>query len=56
MSGVARARALKVLRGKKFAFEDSIVPKVAFMLLDPSDIATITETFLRDRRAALPGT
>ena len=64
MSGVARA--LKVLKGKKFAFEDSNIPKayavwdlwmirastVAFMLLDPSDIASITETFLRWARQA----
>ena len=57
-SGIARA--LKILWEKKFAFDDAVVPKayaawdlwmirtstVAFMLLDPSDIATITETFL----------
>ena len=49
-SGIARA--LKILREKKFAFNDAVVPKayaawdvwmirtstVAFMLLDPSDI------------------
>ena len=57
-SGIARA--LKILWEKKFAFDDAVVPKayaawdlwmirtstVAFLLLDPSDIATITETFL----------
>ena len=64
MSGVARA--LKVLKGNKFACEDSNIPKayavrdlwmirastVAFMLLDPLDIASITETFLRRARQA----
>ena len=59
-------RAIKVLRGKKLAFEDSTVPKayavwdlwiirastVAFMLLDPSDIASVTDTFLTWARQA----
>ena len=63
MSGVARA--LKVLRGKKFAFKDSNIAQayavwdlwmirastVAFMLLDPSGIAS-TKTFLRWARQA----
>ena len=64
-SGIARA--LKILWEKKFAFDDAVVPKayaawdlwmirtstVAFMLLDPSDIATITETFLIWARQAV---
>ena len=64
-SGVTRA--LKVLKGKKFAFEESSVPKayavwdlwmirtstVAFLLLDPSDIAAISETFLEWARHAV---
>ena len=64
-SGVTRA--IKVLRGKKLAFEDSTVPKayavwdlwiirasttVALMLLDPSDIASVTDTFLTWARQA----
>ena len=60
-SGVTRA--LKVLWGSKFAFDDASVPKayavwylwmatVAFMLLDPSIIAEITGLYLDWARRA----